>query len=63
MSVSDLPKIELHMHLEGAAPPAFIRGLAAEKRPIFRGFLVKKVPINTKTSGIFSKSMRRRHRC
>lgn len=29
--MSDLPKIELHLHLEGAAPPAFIRGLAAEK--------------------------------
>ncbi|WP_417263857.1 adenosine deaminase [Celeribacter sp.] len=27
-----MPKIELHMHLEGAAPPAFIRGLAAEKK-------------------------------
>ncbi len=27
----DLPKVELHLHLEGAAPPAFIRGLAAEK--------------------------------
>ena len=27
----DLPKIELHLHLEGAAPPAFIRGLASEK--------------------------------
>jgi len=22
-----LPKVELHLHLEGAAPPAFIRGL------------------------------------
>ncbi len=32
MSVSDLPKVELHLHLEGGAPPAFIRGLAAEKR-------------------------------
>lgn len=26
-----LPKIELHLHLEGAAPPAFVRGLAKEK--------------------------------
>lgn len=26
-----LPKVELHLHLEGAAPPGFIRGLAAEK--------------------------------
>lgn len=31
MSFADLPKVELHMHLEGAAPPAFIRGLAKEK--------------------------------
>lgn len=26
-----LPKVELHLHLEGAAPPAFIRTLASEK--------------------------------
>ncbi|MGB3315450.1 MAG: adenosine deaminase, partial [Albidovulum sp.] len=26
------PKVELHLHLEGAAPPAFIRGIAAEKK-------------------------------
>ena len=26
-----LPKVELHLHLEGAAPPAFIRGLARRK--------------------------------
>lgn len=26
-----LPKLELHLHLEGAAPPAFIRQLGAEK--------------------------------
>ncbi len=30
--MKELPKVELHLHLEGAAPPAFIRGLAAEKR-------------------------------
>ena len=27
-----MKKIELHLHLEGAAPPAFIRGIAAEKK-------------------------------
>ena len=31
MSVSELPKVELHLHLEGGAPPDFIRRLAAEK--------------------------------
>jgi adenosine deaminase len=29
--VSGLPKVELHLHLEGAAPPSFIAGLAKEK--------------------------------
>lgn len=28
---ANLPKIELHLHLEGAAPPRFIAGLAKEK--------------------------------
>lgn len=32
MTVSQMPKVELHLHHEGAAPPAFIRGLAAEKK-------------------------------
>jgi adenosine deaminase len=32
MTVADLKKIELHLHLEGAAPPAFIRSLAQEKK-------------------------------
>ena len=31
MTMIHLPKVELHLHLEGAAPPAFIRGLAREK--------------------------------
>lgn len=31
MSWRDFPKLELHVHLEGAAPPMFIRGLAREK--------------------------------
>ncbi|WP_099826834.1 adenosine deaminase [Oceaniglobus indicus] len=31
MSHGARPKIELHLHHEGAAPPAFIRGLAREK--------------------------------
>ena len=31
MSVANLPKVELHLHLEGAAPPAFMAALAAEK--------------------------------
>jgi adenosine deaminase len=29
--LKDLPKIELHLHIEGAAPPMLIRDLAAEK--------------------------------
>ena len=31
MSFKSLPKVELHLHIEGAAPPSFIRGLAAEQ--------------------------------
>lgn len=31
MSWKTLPKVELHLHLEGGAPPAFIAGLAQEK--------------------------------
>lgn len=33
----DLPKVELHLHIEGAAPPAFIRDLAARKGVDLRG--------------------------
>lgn len=32
MSFRTLPKVELHTHLEGCAPPDFIKGLAAEKK-------------------------------
>ena len=31
MQIGDLPKIELHLHLEGAARPDFIKTLASEK--------------------------------
>jgi adenosine deaminase len=37
-----MPKIELHMHLEGAAPPAFIRGLAAEQKVDLSGIFDEK---------------------
>ena len=32
VNYKNLPKCELHVHLEGAAPPEFIRQLAAEKK-------------------------------
>lgn len=32
MTVADLPKVELHLHHEGAAPPDFVRQLAFEKK-------------------------------
>lgn len=31
-TIVHLPKVELHTHFEGCAPPAFIRGLAKEKK-------------------------------
>ncbi|MSU91044.1 adenosine deaminase [Rhodobacteraceae bacterium 2CG4] len=37
MSVEDLPKVELHLHLEGAAPPDFIRLLAGEQGVVLNG--------------------------
>ena len=32
MTLNDVPKVELHLHLEGAAPPEFIRRMAQEKK-------------------------------
>ncbi len=32
MTLNDMQKVELHLHLEGAAPPEFIRQLAHEKK-------------------------------
>lgn len=40
MTVADLPKVELHLHHEGAAPPAFIRQLAHEKKVDLSGIFM-----------------------
>lgn len=40
--MKDFQKVELHLHLEGAAPPAFIRGLAAEKGTDLTGIFDEK---------------------
>ena len=37
MNCTALPKVELHLHVEGAAPPGLIRELAAEKSIDMRG--------------------------
>lgn len=35
--MKDIPKIELHLHLEGAMPPSFVRRMAQEKGMSFNG--------------------------
>ncbi len=42
MSYQTLPKVELHLHLEGAAPPTFIAGLAQEKNIDISGIFDEK---------------------
>lgn len=42
MSLLDTKKVELHLHLEGAAPPDFIRGLAKEKNMPIEGVFDEK---------------------
>lgn len=63
MNISHLAKVELHLHLEGAAPPAFIRQLAYEKKlisavfsPLMGAMLLVVLPN-------FLRFMKRRHRC
>ena len=41
MDIETCPKIELHLHLEGAAPPHFIRQLAAEKNKDIGGIFTE----------------------
>ena len=38
---ASLPKVELHLHLEGAAPPAFVRALAKEKHEDISGIFAE----------------------
>lgn len=41
MNFRNVPKVELHTHLEGCAPPAFIKGLAAEKNIDISGIFTR----------------------
>ena len=41
MSYQSLPKVELHTHIEGAAPPDLIRGLAKEKNADLSGIFAE----------------------
>ena len=63
MNISHLAKVELHLHLEGAAPPAFIRQLAYEKKLILAVFSPPMGAMLLVVSPNFLRFMKRRHRC
>lgn len=63
MSVAECQKIELHLHLEGAAPPHFIRRLADEKISTFKVCLIQLEIIFSKILNNSFGSMKRPPRC
>jgi adenosine deaminase len=50
-----LPKVELHLHFEGGAPPGFIRGMAAEKHVDISGIFDARGQYRTGTFDHFLK--------
>ena len=63
MNVSQLAKVELHLHLEGAAPAAFIRQLAHEKMLISAASSPLMEAMILKILSNFWRFMKRRPRC
>ena len=63
MNISHLAKVELHLHWEGAAPPAFIRQLAYEKKLALAVFSPPMGAMLLVVSPNFLRFMKRRHRC
>ena len=63
MNISHLAKVELHLHLEGAAPPAFIRQLAYEKKVDIGGIFAPDGRYAFGGFPNFLRFMKRRHRC
>ena len=62
MTIAQLAKVELHLHLEGASPPEFIRQLAHKKVDISGIFAPDGSYVFVILSS-FWRSMRRRSRC
>ena len=63
MTIAQLAEVELHLHLEGAAPPEFIRQLAHEKKLILAVSSPSTAAMFLVISSSFWRSMRRRRRC